>query len=135
MLIYSAFLERLDISYNHIAQKSCYTLARGLRLSQSIVNINLEGNPIGNIGVKQIMNAKNENELTDFEVNLKGSDDEIASLAESAKTVKLFNLLRPEGNYSLDLEVVYDKLILQQLLDLALDSSKLSQEQTTGAFE
>ena len=73
----------------------------------------MEGNPIGKIGVKQIMKAKNENEFVDFEVNLVGSESEISSLAESEKTVKLFNIERPEGQYTLDLEVVHDKLVLQ----------------------
>ena len=46
----------------------------------------------------------------DFEVNLKGSEGEVSALAE--KKIKLFNADKPEGNYALDMEVVYDKIIL-----------------------
>ena len=81
------------------------------------------------------MKAKNENEIVDFEVNLKGSESEIASLAESEKKIRLFNVVRPEGNYCLDLEVVYDKLVFQQLLDLSLEAAQTSQSLPTGAFE
>jgi len=81
-------------------------------MSQSIHYLSLEGNPIGNIGVRQIIKAKNENEIVDFEINLKGSDGEIATAAESEKKIKLFKPDKPEGGYMLNMEVVYDKIIL-----------------------
>ena len=58
------------------------------------------------------MNAKNENETIDFEVNLKGSEGEIAAASESEKKIKLFNIDKPEGNYSINMEITYDKFIL-----------------------
>ena len=104
-------------------------------MSQSIHYLSLEGNPIGNIGVRQIIKAKNENEIVDFEINLKGSDGEISTAAESEKKIKLFNPDKPEGGYSLNLEVIYDKLILYQLLDLSLEASKNSATISASAFE
>ena len=63
--------------------------------------------------MQSIIRAKNDNEFVEFEVNLKGSGGQIATAGENEKKVKIFNPNKPEGNYSLDLEVVYDKLILQ----------------------
>ena len=81
-------------------------------MTQSIKYISLEGNPIGNIGMQQIVKARNENEIVEFEANLKGSEGEIPSIAESEKKIKLFNKDKPEGSYSLDMELVYDKIVL-----------------------
>ena len=40
-------LEQLDISFNIIDQKSIFCLAHGLKLTTSLLNLNVEGNPIG----------------------------------------------------------------------------------------
>jgi hypothetical protein len=40
-------LEYLDISFNCVDQKSIFCLAHGLKLTPSLLNLNVEGNPIG----------------------------------------------------------------------------------------
>ena len=99
LFIYSKFLERIDLGYNHITQKSCYCLSQGLSISQSVQYISLEGNPIGNIGTYQIIKAKNENEYVDFEINLRDVGGEIATASENESKIKLFDPAKPEGKY------------------------------------
>ena len=99
LFIYSKFLERIDLSYNHITQKSCYCLSQGLRISQSMQHISLEGNPLGNIGTHQIIKAKNENEFVDFEVNLRDVGGQIATASENENKIKIFDPNKPEGKY------------------------------------
>ena len=83
MFIYSKFLERVDLGYNHIAQQSSYCLAQGLLFSQSIHYVSLEGNPLGTTGIQQLIRAKNDNEFVDFELNLKDAGGQIASASEN----------------------------------------------------
>ena len=85
--------------------------------------------------MRNIIKAKNENEIVDFEINLKGSEGEIEAAADSEKKVRLFNLDKPEGVYHLDLEIIYDKLVFQQLLDLSVEAVKNSANLPTGVFE
>ena len=66
-----------------------------------IVNIEL-----GNSGVQSMMRSKNDNEFVDLEINLRGSDGQIATASENEKKIKIFSPNKPEGNYSLDMEVV-----------------------------
>ena len=61
MLIESKFLEDLDLGYNGINQPSIFCLSNGLTMSKSIVNLSLEGNPVGAMGMKFLMKAKSEN--------------------------------------------------------------------------
>ena len=107
MLINSNFLEVLDLSYNGINQPSVFCLSHGLALSKSINNLSLEGNPLGGMGIKLLMKAKNENTEQDFYLNLKLADSEF-DLAQEKASMKIFSPQNPEGPYSLNLEKQYD---------------------------
>ena len=48
-------LEYLDISFNSIDQKSVFCIAHGLKLTQNLKNLNVEGNPIGPAGMRFII--------------------------------------------------------------------------------
>lgn len=111
MLIQSRLLERMDLGYNQIDMNSCFCLAHGLRLSRSIMKLSLEGNPIGSSGMRQLMKAKNENQLVDFELNLKLCDSEVEMAAETS-LVNIFDQSNPEGSYSLKLDKQYDQIVL-----------------------
>ena len=76
LLINSKFIEELDLGYNGITQPSIFCLAHGLTMSRSIVNLSLEGNPLGGVGIKLLMKAKSENTDQDFNLNLKMADSE-----------------------------------------------------------
>ena len=78
-------------------------MSHGLRLSKSILRLSLEGNPIGSSGMRQLFKAKNENQFTDFELNLKLCDSEVEMAAETSLT-NVFDVNNPEGPYTLKLD-------------------------------
>ena len=71
------------------------------------MKLSLEANPIGNTGMRQLMNAKNENQSVDFELNLKLCDSEVEMVAETSSS-NIFDPNNPEGPYALKLEKTYD---------------------------
>jgi len=85
----------------------CFSLAHGLKLSKSILKVSLEANPIGNSGMSVLMKAKTENNITDFELNLKLCDSEVEQAAESSAQ-PIFDITNPEGNYTLKIGKQYD---------------------------
>lgn len=101
-------MEHLDIGYNQVDKNSCFCLAHGLRLSKSILKLSLEANPIGSSGMKQLIMAKNENQIVDFELNLRLCDSEVEMATETSNQVAVYNKGNPEGPYSLKLEKIYD---------------------------
>jgi Ran GTPase-activating protein (RanGAP) involved in mRNA processing and transport len=101
-------IEYIDISFNCVDQKSIFCLAHGLKLTTSLLNLNVEGNPIGPAGMRFIISAMSSNTQTSFKVNMK----EI-SADKDIKTYKnVFDLTQPEKDYSLNLAETYDQLIL-----------------------
>jgi hypothetical protein len=72
-------------------------------MNKSINSISFEGNPLGSIGIKYIMKAKNENESQDFLINLKGADNEF-DLEQQKPSLSLFDVNDPEGKYCLKVE-------------------------------
>ena len=107
MLVNSNFLEDLDLSYNGINQPSVFCLSHGLTLSKSINKLSLEGNPLGSMGIKLLMKAKNDNTDQDFHLNLRLADSEF-DLAQEKADLKLFTVANPEGPYSLNMDKQYD---------------------------
>lgn len=57
--------------------------------------------------MRQLMNAKNGNQIVDFELNLKLCDSEVEMCTETSKT-STFDPIYPEGVYALKLEKQYD---------------------------
>lgn len=55
-------LEYLDISFNCVDQKSVFCLAHGLKLTPSLLNLNVEGNPIGPAGMRFLIQAMSANQ-------------------------------------------------------------------------
>ncbi len=54
-------IEYIDISFNCIDQKSVFCLAHGLKLTTSLMNLNVEGNPIGPTGMRMLITAMSSN--------------------------------------------------------------------------
>ena len=52
VLIKTNSLEKIDLSYNFIDQKSIFCIAHGLKFTSSLKEINVEGNPIGPVGLR-----------------------------------------------------------------------------------
>ena len=69
--------------------------------------MSFEANPIGNSGMRQLMKAKTENQVTDFELNLKLCDSEVEQAAESSAS-QVFDINNPEGSYHLKIGQQYD---------------------------
>jgi hypothetical protein len=54
-------IEYIDISFNCVDQKSIFCLAHGLKLTTSLLHLNVEGNPIGPAGMRFIVSAMSSN--------------------------------------------------------------------------
>ena len=52
VLSLSKTIEYVDLSYNFIEQKSIFCIAHGMKFTKSLKNINVEGNPIGAVGLR-----------------------------------------------------------------------------------
>ena len=69
--------------------------------------MSFEANPIGSSGMRQLMKAKTENQVTDFELNLKLCDSEVEQAAETSANA-VFDINNPEGSYALKIGKQYD---------------------------
>lgn len=113
-------------------QKSIFVLAHGLKLTTSLLNLNVEGNPIGPQGMRFLIQAMSSNTHTSFKVNMK----EI-SADKDIKTYKnVFDTTSPEKEYSLNMVETYNQLILQNLLRIAEGAANVSEGKfdTKGCF-
>ena len=81
--------------------------------------------------MRQLFKAKNENQFTDFELNLKLCDSEVEMAAETSLT-NVFDVNNPEGPYTLKLDKQYDTIIFQNLLNLSEELAAASSENTTS---
>ncbi len=84
-------------------------------MTQSLLDLNVEGNPIGPAGMRFLITAMSSNMQTTFKVNMK----EISADKDIKTYQDVFDLSKPEKDYSLNLAETYDQLILQSLLRLA----------------
>ena len=57
--------------------------------------------------MRQLMKAKTENQVTDFELNLKLCDSEVEQAAETSANA-VFDINNPEGSYALKIGKQYD---------------------------
>jgi Ran GTPase-activating protein (RanGAP) involved in mRNA processing and transport len=71
LLTTSKTLEYLDLSFNFIEQKSIFCISHGLKFTSSLKNIIVEGNPIGPVGLRFLIQAMNLNNLGTFNINMK----------------------------------------------------------------
>lgn len=106
LLLKSLSLEELDVSWNQIEAKSMFCLSEALQYNRGLRFISFEGNPIGNVGIRFLMNAQNRNLESSFEVNIKNAQGETDSAADNQ--IALFDPENPEGQYVLDLTKTYD---------------------------
>jgi hypothetical protein len=87
------------------------------------LDLNVEGNPIGPVGMRFLISAMSNNMQTTFKVNMKeiSADKDIKSYQD------VFDLSKPEKEYTLNLAETYDQLILQGLLKLAESCANTSE--------
>ena len=92
------------MSFNFIEQKSIFCIAHGLKFTSTLKNITVEGNPIGPVGMRFLIQAMSANNFASFKVNMK----EI-SADKDIKTYKnVFDFNNPETIYTLNLAETYD---------------------------
>jgi hypothetical protein len=120
-------LEYLDISFNMVDQKSIFCIAHGLKMTTSLQNLNVEGNPIGPAGMRFLIQSMSMNQETSFKVNMK----EISADKDIKQYRNVFDNSSPEKEYTLNLAETYDQLILQNLLRIS-EAASLSSE---GKFD
>jgi len=61
------------------------------------------------------MNARGNNRSTEFTLNMKMAEEETGQ----GNTKEIFNIENPEGQFDLNLAVVYDQIVLRDLLSLS----------------
>ena len=66
---------------------------------------------------------------------MKLCDNEVEMSVDTNPNQQVFDLNNPEGAYSLKLEKQYDRIVLQNLLDLSFELSSQSEDHPNGAFE
>ena len=110
-----------------------FCIAQALQITRGIKFVSLEGNPIGKVGIRFLMNAQNRNLEQEFTVNIKNAQGETDSAADNQ--IQLFDAERPEGPYQLDLTKIYDQFVLQHLLTISSELAKTSVELDTAPFE
>ena len=79
MLIKASCLEHLNIANNEMEMKSALCIAHGLSHTQTLKYIDVQSNPIGKFGMRQLLQSINFNQYTKFKINLKdiSADKEI----------------------------------------------------------
>lgn len=78
-------------------------------------NITVEGNPIGPVGMRFLIQAMSTNNSSAFKVNMK----EISADRDVNIYKNVFDNNNPEKTYTLNLAETYDHIILQSLLIIA----------------
>jgi hypothetical protein len=94
----------LDISENHVDTKSIFCLSKGLQITRSLKHLSVEGNSIGQSGIRYLMNARGINRNTEFTLNMKMAEEETGQ----GNAKEIFDIKNPEGNYELNLAQIYD---------------------------
>lgn len=107
-------LQELDLSSNLLDSKAAFCLAHGLRTNSSLKSFIVNGNPIGSSGIKFLLQSVNDNQKGQVQ-NLKMKETDV--IVQSKKH-QIFDPLNVENDYILDLEDIYDRVILYHLLDI-----------------
>jgi hypothetical protein len=98
-----------------IESKSVFCIAYAIRKSNSTLkSLILEGNPVGSAGMRFLVQALNESKGAFSEMSIK----EIGAAEMEGRSTFSFNPNQPEGAYSINLQEVYDQIVLQTLLDI-----------------
>jgi len=75
-----------------------------MKLTSTLKNIVLEGNPIGPVGMRFLIQAMSHNTSADFKVNMK----EISADKDIQTYKNVFDFSKPEAPYSLNMASTYD---------------------------
>ena len=108
--------------------KSTISIAHGLSHTDTLEFLDISSNPIGQSGMRLVLQAMNKNQNTKFTVNLKNIQ---ADKGFEIKNDQAFDPSNPEGKFLLDIGESYGQVILQQLLSAAEKAANRS----SGAFE
>jgi len=95
--------------------KSALCIAMGLKHTSSLKFIDVSGNPIGQFGMRLLMQSMNSNSITSFKMNIKNisAENERQMDSSSEKDSALnFDPMNPERKYELDLSQSYHQICL-----------------------
>lgn len=107
-------LEEIDLSNNLLDASAAFCLAHGLRTNTSLKSFIVNNNPIGSAGIKFLLQSLNDNQNGKVQ-NLKMKETE--TIVQSKKH-ELFDPMSVEKDYALNMENIYDRVILFHLLDI-----------------
>lgn len=109
----SEYLHTLDISYNKIKERGSICIADSLKQNKILKKLTMDGNPVGPTGgkalLKMIANEGNMREISLEKCNFEVPDDGPIP----------FDINEPNGFYTLDLSIPYDRMIAKSLQELA----------------
>jgi hypothetical protein len=83
-----------------------------MKFTASLKSLVVEGNPIGPVGLRFLIQAMNSNKHGKFTINMK----EISADKDLKSFSQVFDPSNPERPYSLNMGETYDHIILQNLL-------------------
>ena len=68
-----------------------FCISNGIKLNKSLKFIEVEGNPLGQIGIRMLIQAINSNEETEIGINKKGIEAETDLLMTNKEDLTVFN--------------------------------------------
>jgi len=101
----------LDLSYNRIDDRSACVLAQALKSNTSLLDLVMDGNPLGALGARQIIKAFSNEDNLDRVVHFGQCN---LGMVDSA----VFDPINPGGSYSLDMADPYSGTVVRNLLML-----------------
>lgn len=71
LLLQQAVVEHIDLSFNFIEPATAFCIGHGLKFAKNLNHMSLEGNPVGAVGLRFLIQSMNFNKQALFTLNLK----------------------------------------------------------------
>lgn len=112
-------LRVLKIAHNNITPRPCFTIFSGIKTCESLTEVDMSGNPIGEDGARGLLTL---NITYGYRVKV---DIKNCSVRIKDNTC-WFNALEPMGDYTLDLSKAYERAVCMELLRTVARDQDLS---------
>ena len=123
-------LSLLDLSHNRLTEECCAIISSGFQLNETLIELHLDGNPIGITGAKSMLAAAEKGaENSDYSRTVKMEGCSVGVLDMS-----MFDPGEPAGRYMLDMQNESARQVLRNVLRLVAQG-KVSIEKLVLASE